>query len=344
MRYLDFGNTGLSVSEVGFGGIPIIRLGSSQAQTVLLHALDRGVNLIDTANMYLDSEDKIGQALAGRRQQVVLASKTLERRGGPATAHLEQSLKKLATDYVDIYQCHQVSKEAELETLLGPDGAYEALAKAKEQGKIRHIGVSSHSLEMAVKLAQSGLFASVQFPFNFIETAAADELLPKAKEEGLGFLAMKPFAGGMINSAKAAFAFLRQYPDCIPIPGFDTIDGVDQVLNFYEKPNIVDQETQAETERIRQELGGRFCRRCEYCQPCPQGVKITPAMMYRVVSIRMSPATAVKFCESTMESVRLCADCGECLEKCPYGLPIPDMLREHLALYESHRALGGAWK
>jgi len=339
MRTMDLGRTGITVSEVGFGGIPIIRLDSAQAQRVVGHALDRGVNFIDTAHMYLDSEEKIGKAIAGRRQEVVLASKTIQRQGGPALEQLQQSLARLGTGHIDLYQFHQVSQEADLDALTGPGGAYEALARARDAGKIRHLGVSSHNLGMAVRLVESGLFASIQFPLNFIETAALDILIPKVRAAGMAYLAMKPFAGGMINDARTAFAYLRQHPDCIPLPGFDTVEGVDEVLDLYESPNEIDTHTRQEMERIRQELGGRFCRRCEYCQPCPQGVRITPAMMYRVVSIRMSPPTAASFCSAAMESVRLCVECGECLEKCPYDLPIPEMLREHLELYDAHRLL-----
>lgn len=342
MHYLDLGSTGFRVSEIGFGGIPLIRLDRQQAVRVVRHAVDRGVTLFDTANMYLDSEEKLGEALGGGlRHQVVLATKTAQRAAGPALEHLEQSLKALRTDYVDIYQFHQVSREAELEALLAPGGAYDALVRAKDDGKIRRLGVSSHSLSMAVKLVESGLFSTIQFPLNFIETDALKELAPKTQANGMGYLAMKPFAGGMIDSAATAFAFLRQHPQCIPLPGFDSVEGVDEVLDLYQRENVVDETVQAEMARYRDELGGRFCRRCEYCQPCPHGVLITPAMMYKVLAIRMSPGTAARFAAKNMESVRLCEDCGQCLEKCPYGLPIPDMLREHLALYDAHRSAAG---
>ncbi|WP_243312424.1 aldo/keto reductase [Fundidesulfovibrio agrisoli] len=339
MRHIPLGDTGIQVSEVGFGGIPIIRLESEQAQRVVRHALDRGVNFIDTAHMYLDSEEKIGKAIAGRRREVALASKTIQRQGGPALEQLETSLRRIGTEHIELYQFHQVSQDADLDALLAPGGAYEALSKARDAGKIGHLGISSHNLAMAIRLVETGLFATIQFPLNFIETAALDELIPKARAAGMAYLAMKPFAGGMIDSARIAFAYLRQHPECIPLPGFDTTHGVDEVLDLYEAPNAVDEEARAGMERIVGELGGRFCRRCEYCQPCPQGVRITPAMMYRVVSIRMSPRTAASFSAVAMESVRQCVDCGECLEKCPYGLPIPEMLREHLELYDAHRLL-----
>lgn len=337
MRYQALGDTGLTVSEFGFGGIPLIRLDMAQAERVVRHALDRGVTLFDTAKAYVDSEEKIGRALAGRRHEVVLATKTQQRLAGPATEELERSLRLLRVDAVDLYQFHQISQEKDFQTLTGPGGAYEAMAKARDQGKIRVLGVTAHNLDMAVKLVDSGLFATLQFPLNFIETQAADELFPRAARAGMGVLAMKPFAGGMITDARPAFAFLRGHPGCVPLPGFDTVERIDEIVDIYSRPNRVTPEDQAFMDSCRAELGTRFCRRCEYCQPCPNGVRITPAMMFRVASIRMSPAKAVAFAAQNMETVRACTACGECLAKCPYGLPIPDMLAEHLALYDRYR-------
>jgi len=334
---MELGRTGLTVSEFGFGGIPLIRLDAEEAGRVVRHAFERGVTFFDTANRYLDSEDKIGRALAGVRDQVVLATKTGQREAGPALQELERSLRLLRTEWIDIYQLHQISQQSELDAALAPGGVYEAVARARDKGMIRHIGVSSHNLAMAVTLVESGLFSTIQYPLNFIESEALDELYPKARAAGMGILVMKPFAGGMIDSARAAFSFLRQHPDAIPLPGFDSVERVDEVLDIYARPSSVDAESRMAMDRLRTELGGRFCRRCEYCQPCPQGVLITYAMMYKVVSIRMSPAKAVGFSGRTMETVRNCEECGQCEAKCPYGLPIPAMLKEYLALYDQHR-------
>ncbi len=337
MRQLALGGTGLTVSEFGFGGIPLIRLDQEEATRVVRHAYDHGVTLYDTANRYLDSEDKIGRALKGVRDKVVLATKTGQREAGLAMEELTRSLKLLRTDWIDIYQLHQISQQSELDAALAPGGVYEAVAKARDKGLIRHIGVSSHNLDMAVSLVESGLFTTIQYPLNFIEDEALERLYPLARAAGMGILVMKPFAGGMIDNARAAFGFLRQHPDAIPLPGFDSTERVDEVLDIYNAPNQAAPETLALMERYRTELGGCFCRRCEYCQPCPQGVSITYAMMYKVVSLRMSPAKAVGFSGKIMETVRNCEDCGQCEAKCPYGLPIPEMLREYLALYDRHR-------
>ncbi len=337
MRYVIFGKTGLTVSELGFGGIPLIRLNDELAVEVLHRAYEKGVTLYDTANMYLDSEEKIGAAFSGMREKVVIASKSIRRDAAGMAEHIETSLRRLKTDYIDLYQLHQVSTEKDWNTIMAPGGAMEALLTARDKGKIRYIGVTSHSLTMALKLVKTDLFSSVQFPFNFIEIAAKDELHPVAKDRKHGILAMKPFAGGMIDNAEIAFKFLRQHPDVIPIPGFDSVAAVDQVASFYETDMVTTPGDMDVMERYRAELGKQFCRRCEYCQPCPNGVLITPAMGYRVIAARMSPSVAVKFSGLFMESVLQCDRCGACLEKCPYDLPIPDMLKAHYDLYEQHR-------
>lgn len=338
MRYLPLGKTGLTVSEVGFGGIPIIRLDAEAAVVVLRRAFDAGITLYDTAHAYRDSEEKIGRALGEVRAKVVLATKTIRRDATGAVEQLENSLRMMKTEYIDIYQLHQIAQEKDWDIVTGPGGAMEAVIKAKEQGKIRYIGVTSHNLAMAVKLVKTGMFSTVQFPFNFIEEAAKDELHVAARERGMGILAMKPFAGGMIDHAGIAFKFLRQHPDVIALPGFDSPERVDEVVSFYRQPNRVTKKDLRLMEKYRLELGKQFCRRCEYCQPCPQGVMITPAMAYKVVASRMSPQVAVEFSKIPMESVTLCTECRECVDRCPYELPIPDILKMHYDLYEQHKA------
>lgn len=336
MRFLQLGNTGMTVSELGFGGIPILRLETGEAEKIVRHAFDRGINFFDTAYAYRDSEEKIGRSFAGRRDKVIIATKTMRRDGAGALEQLEQSLKRLQTDYIDLYQLHQVAQESVWQTVSAPGGALEVLQKAKEAGKIRYLGVTSHSRPMAIKLIQTGLFSTVQFPFNFIEVDAAGDLHPEARRLGLGILVMKPFAGGVIDNATVAFKYLRQFPDAIPLPGFDSVAAVDEVVSFYETPNQVSAEDEALMTTYRRELGQQFCRRCEYCQPCPQGVMITPAMGYQVVARRMSPAVSVEFSRAAMETVPQCIECGICIQRCPYNLPIPTMLKKHFAMWEGH--------
>jgi uncharacterized protein len=337
MRYVMLGKTGLKISELGFGGIPIIRLSSDTAVNVLRRAYDQGITFYDTAYVYRDSEEKIGRAFDGMRDKVVIATKTIRRDGQSSTEQLEKSLRMLRTDYIDLYQLHQIAQEKDLIAAVAPGGVFEAVVKARDQGKIRYIGVTSHNLSMAVKLVKTGLFDTVQFPFNFIENDAETELHGTALERNIGMLAMKPFAGGMIDNAEIAVKFLRQYPDVIPIPGFDSVASVDEVVSLYRHSNVVTEEDRRLMEKYRIELGKQFCRRCEYCQPCPNGVSITIAMGYKVIASRMSPAVATEFCKPAMETVKLCIECGDCLDRCPYDLPIPEMLKAGYDLYEQHR-------
>ena len=337
LRSVPLGRTGLTVSELGFGGIPIIRLGSSEAERVVRHAYDLGITLFDTANAYQDSELKMGRALGPVRDQVVLATKSFLRDGQGIIEHLENSLRQLNTDYVDLFQLHQISREEEWQEVTRPGGAMDRLLQAKDEGKIRYIGFSSHSLDMALRIIRTDSFATVQFPFNFIEKEGMEQLLPVAKEAGMGVLAMKPFAGGVIDDGPLAFSFLRQYPDAIPVPGLDSVASLQEIVSCYAQPNQVSEAEHRRMEDYRQELGRRFCRRCEYCQPCPSGVMITTAMGYPLMASRMSPQTAVEFAKEAMETVPLCEECGECEDKCPYDLPIMQMIQENYQLFEQHR-------
>jgi uncharacterized protein len=336
MNTMQLGKTELNVSEVGFGAIPIIRLDRQEAVRVLRDAFERGINFFDTANAYRDSEEKIGFAFEGMRDRVVLASKTLRRDGDGVREHLERSLRMLRTDHLDLYQLHQIAQEKDWEAVSAPGGALEEVDRARAAGKIRYLGVTSHSLPMALKLIRTGLFSTIQFPFNFIEEGAREELIPTARQLGMGFIVMKPFGGGAIDTAQVAFKFLREHPGVIPIPGFESTAQIDEVLSFYAAPNQVTAQDRAVMERYRQELGKRFCRRCEYCQPCPQGVMITPAMGYRIVVGRMSAAVAAEFCKGPMESVANCTECGACIDRCPYELPVPELLKANYDLYRQH--------
>jgi hypothetical protein len=338
MNYIDLGKTGLKISAVGFGGIPIIRLQTDEAVKVLRHAYHQGITFYDTANMYRDSEAKIGQALSHVRDKIMIATKTTQRNAAGFRQHLEGSLKMLKTDYIDLYQFHQVANDEEWGKITKDSGAWGEADKAKQEGKIRFLGVTSHNLPMAIKLAKTGLFSTVQFPFNLIEQEAKDELHQYCRDNGIGNIVMKPFAGGVIDNAAIAFKYLRQFPDIIPIPGFDSVKSVDEIVSIYENKNEITENDLGLMDKYRQELGKVFCRRCEYCQPCPNGVIITPAMGYSIVASRMSPKVSVEFLKVPMESTKLCDECGVCIERCPYDLPIPDLLKKNYDLFEAHRS------
>lgn len=337
MDKIVLGRTGLGVSRVGFGCIPIMRLEKKEAVALLHYAYEHGVTLFDTANAYADSEEKVGEAFHGMRDKVVIATKTAKRDAAGAMEHLELSLRKLRTDYIDVYQLHQVSKESEWEEITRPNGVMEAILKAQDEGKVRHIGFTSHNLNVAIKIAKTGQFATVQFPFNFIESDPEKELFPLAREIGMGILAMKPFGGGALDDGKLALKFILQSKGVVPLPGFDATWQVDQaILTLQENPGEITGEELAAMERYREELGKEFCRRCEYCQPCPQGVEITSAMQYELVSRKMPLETLLSFSGPAMETVQNCIECGTCIEHCPYSLSIPQVIKRNYDLYKRH--------
>jgi predicted aldo/keto reductase-like oxidoreductase len=338
MNPVRFGKTGLMVSPLGFGGIPIIPLDIEEAVAVVRHCFESGITFFDTANMYGDSEKKIGQALEGNRDKAVIATKTLERSAEKAAKHIEYSLANLRTDYLDLYQLHSISKNDDLDKILAPEGAMAAVKQAQTEGKIKHIGFSSHDLALAIQVCRSGLFSTLQFPFNFIEKDAADKLFSVAREQDMGIIAMKPLGGGLLERADLCFKFLQQYPFVVPIPGIQAIEETDEIIKLYESPQPLSEQDNKDIQKMRQELGRRFCHRCGYCMPCEQGVKIPEVMGFRTMARRLSPEIAIAFTKAAVETVDDCTECGECLEKCPYNLEIPELIREHQTLFNSYIA------
>lgn len=333
MRTVVLGATALNVTELGFGGIPIIPLPHTEAVDIVRYCFDRGIHFFDTANMYADSEKKIGAALADVREQVVLATKTLKRDAVGAAKHVGFSLQNLQTDVIDLYQLHNISEKSELETVLAPGGAYEALSEARAAGRIRYIGFTSHNLDVAVEACRTGLFATVQIPFNFIEDDPAETLFNAAARENMGIIGMKPLGGGMLGRADLCFKFLQQYPGVVPIPGISTRAEIDEILDLYQTPQPLSDQDRQDIAQIRDALGKRFCHRCGYCLPCPQDVKIPEVLMFEPLTRRIAPAGVIQISRDAMASAEKCEDCGECLEKCPYGLPVPELVRENLALF-----------
>ncbi|MFH1350761.1 MAG: aldo/keto reductase [Pseudomonadota bacterium] len=333
MRTKRLGRTELMVTEIGFGGIPITRLGFEEAVNLVRYCFSRGINFFDTANLYADSEPKIGSALSDVRNQVILATKTIKRDAIGAERQLEKSLERLKTDYIDLYQLHNISSDEELDTVLAPGGAYDALVQAREKGKIKHIGFTSHNVDFAVKVCGTGAFDTVQIPFNIIENDPAEKLFHLAREQDMGIIAMKPLGGGLLDRADLCFGFLQQYDDVVPIPGVDVEHQVDDNLKCYQDPRPLSQKDWEEIDRIRKEVGVAFCHRCGYCQPCPEGIEIWRVLLFKSQTRRFPPEMAIKMCKEPMEMAENCAQCRECEEKCPYGLPIPDLINETLDYY-----------
>jgi len=339
MKTIRLGKTGLEVSRIGIGGIPIQRPSHDEAVKVIQRALDLGVNFIDTARGYGASEERIGQAIAGRRDRVILATKTGGRTAAVALEHLEQSLRQLNTDYIDLWQFHNVSTFETYEQVLGPGGAMEAAQQALRAGQVRHIGISSHHLEVARKAVASGLFEAIQFPFNLVNFEAASELLPLAREHGMGFIAMKPFAGGRLNNARLAIKYLLQFEGAVPDPGVEKIQEIEELVDIvnHDSWEPTPQEWQ-EIESIRAGLGNKFCQWCGYCQPCLQEVNIPFLMNIRGMWRLWPPDKFFPWLGGIVEGGRNCIECGECEDKCPYHLPIREQIVEGIKFYEGLRS------
>ncbi|MGQ9632157.1 MAG: aldo/keto reductase [bacterium] len=339
MQRVRLGRTGLVVSKVGFGGIPIQRLSEDEAVRVVKESIDMGITLIDTANGYTTSEERIGKAIKGQRQNLVIATKTGARDAKTAREHLELSLRRLQTDYIDIWQFHNASKEEHWEKILGPSGAMEVASKAVDEGKVRHIGVTTHYISMAERYVESGLVETVQAPFNFMATDAAERLVDLAREHDVGFIAMKPMAGGMLQDAKLAFRFLMQYDNAVPIPGIERIEEMREIISIVENPAPLSESEKRRMDEIREELGPTFCRRCDYCQPCPQEIPISMVLSIESFIRRMPPDRVISGgMAKGIDKAETCTECGECEERCPYELPIREMLKEKIATFREYEA------
>ncbi|MFN2272638.1 MAG: aldo/keto reductase [Anaerolineae bacterium] len=329
------GKTGLEVSRVGIGGIPIQRPSEDEAIKIIHRALDLGINFIDTAAGYGNSEERIGKALIGHRDQVVIATKSGRPGKTEAAAELERSLKRLQTDVIDIWQLHNISNAEKYAQVTGPGGSLETAQEALQAGKIRHIGLSSHNLDIAIKAVKSGLFEVIQFPFNYVTREPEDELIPLAKEYDVGFIGMKPFAGGMLGNATLSIKYVLQFTWVVPDPGIQKVEEIEEIVAIVESGDwdLTPQERQ-EIEARRAELGTQFCRQCGYCQPCPEDVNIPMVMITQGMWKLWPRDTFLRWMGEVADGARNCIECGECETKCPYQLPIREMIAENIAFYE----------
>jgi predicted aldo/keto reductase-like oxidoreductase len=345
MRKKRLGRTAMVVSEVGFGGIPITRTAMAAAVDIIRHCFKLGVTFFDTARLYGDSEEKLGAALVPHRQHVFLATKTMARDSDGAAADIQKSLSKLRTDRIDLYQTHSVSKLDDLERILAPGGAYKALLQAKQEGFIGHIGLSSHNPEVALKACKTNLFETLQFPFNFVEHDPANELFKVAEQQGMGLIGMKPMGGGLLNRPDLCFRFLQRFDSVVPIAGIQSEAEIDEIAELYRSPKPLSEGDWKEIETIRNELGEKFCHRCGYCMPCEQGVLIPQVLLFKPQTKRFPPEMVFRLADKPMKSAEECIECGECRKKCPYGLPVPELLIEYRGLFNDfirkHSLLNG---
>lgn len=332
MEKIRLGRTELRVTRSSFGALPIQRVNFEEAKYLLQKAYEGGINYFDTARSYTDSEEKIGYSLAHLRDDIVISTKSHARNGEELRKHLETSLDKLGTDYIDIYQFHNAGK---LPYPGGEDGLYDEVLKAKDEGKIRFIGLTSHTLDVAIQAAESGLFDTIQFPLNHLSSEKDLELVSLCKRNDLGVIAMKGLSGGLITDASIPFAFFRQFDNVVPIWGIQKEWELDQFLAMEKDPPEMDKEMQAKIDRDRKELAGEFCRSCGYCMPCPAGIDIPQAARMAFL-LRRAPCEQYMTGEwkNKMEKVRDCRNCGLCRSRCPYGLDTPSLLRAMLDDYE----------
>lgn len=328
MKYRILGSTGLKVSAVGFGGIPIQKVDEKETVKLLEYAETKGINFIDSARGYTISEELIGNALKGRRDKWIIATKSMARDKESMLKDVEISLKNLQTNYIDLYQLHNVRTQEQLDKVLSEDGAYSALLELKQKGIIKHIGITSHSLDMLKVAIETGKFETIMYPYNIVETQG-EEVFKRAKELNIGVIAMKPMAGGALTKGDLAIKFILSNDNITTaIPGMASINEIDINTEVVSKEYILNEDEKEEIKRISEELGTEFCRRCSYCAPCTAGIDIPSIFVLQAYKERYGlPDWADDRYQSAERRAKDCIECGICEERCPYDLPIRDMLK-----------------
>ena len=337
MKMITLGSTGITTPQNAFGALPIQRVDMETAVEILHRAYDGGMTFFDTARAYSDSEIKLGEAFDGlrhheySRDKIFIATKTTAQTPEKLKEDLETSLRNLRTDYIDIYQLHCVKQ------CYRPGdgtGLYETLLEAKQQGKIRHIGITAHKIGIAEEIAQSGLYETLQFPFSYLETERDIALVETCKKNNVGFIAMKGLSGGLLTNARACMAFMIQYP-VLPIWGIQKMSELEQWLEFFENPPEMNDELAAIIQKDRDELLGDFCRSCGYCMPCSVQITINQcARMSQMIRHTPSKDWLTPYWQEEMMKIENCVNCGACLKRCPYELNIPTLLQKNLADYK----------
>lgn len=328
MEYRILGKTGLKISTLGFGGIPIQRIDAEGTKALIYKLVDAGVNYIDTARGYTVSESYLGYALDGIRDRFILATKSMSRTKEAMAADIETSLSNLRTDYIDLYQVHNPNLQ-QLDQVCCEGGALEALLEAKAAGKIGHIGLTAHAVEVFEKAIDLPWVETIMFPYNIVESQGT-ELISKCAEKNIGFVVMKPLAGGAIENANLALRYVCANPNIsVVIPGMADPEELEQNLAAVADGTALSDAELAEIETIRKELGTQFCRRCNYCAPCSVGISIPNVFLFDGYFSRYGLADWAKGRYMTMEKKASdCIGCGVCEGRCPYNLPIRQMLEK----------------
>ncbi len=332
MKDITLGSTGITVPQNAFGALPIQRVSKEEAVSLLRKAHDGGMTFFDTARGYSDSEEKLGLAFGGNWEGIYIATKSHFRTPREVKESLETSLRLLKRDYVDIFQLHNIDQ------CYRPGdgtGMYECLLEAKKEGKIRHIGATTHKIGVAEEIIASGLYETLQFPFSYLSSSRELALAEKCKEANMGLIAMKALAGGLITNAPAAFAFMAQFDNVLPIWGIQREQELSQWLSFFEKSPELNEELRAYIEKEQKELTGDFCRGCGYCMPCPMEIEINQCARMSLM-LRRAPSKAwlTQERQEGMKKIESCLNCGQCKSRCPYGLDIPKLLK---ANWEDYR-------
>lgn len=332
MAKVTLGKTGICVEKNAFGALPIQRISKEEAVKLLRKAYENGMQFFDTARWYTDSEIKVGEAFAGIRDKVYIATKTGATNAEGFWNDLKTSLQNLQTDYIDIYQFHNPAfcpKPGD------GSGLYEAMLEAKEKGMVRHIGITNHRLAVAKEAIESGLYETLQFPFCYLATERDIELVEACKKENMGFIAMKALSGGLITNSAAAYAYLAQFDNVLPIWGVQREKELDEFLSYIENPPALTEELKALIEKDRGELLGEFCRGCGYCMPCPVGIEINNSARMSLM-LRRAPSEAwlTEEWQEKMKRIEKCLHCGKCKSKCPYGLDTPTLLEKNYQDYQ----------
>ena len=331
MKMITLGKTGITTPQNAFGALPIQRISKEDAVKLLRRAFDGGITFFDTARAYTDSEEKIGEAFEGLRDKLFIATKTMGGTPEKLKEDLDTSLRLLKTDYVDLYQLHCA---AQCYRPNDGTGLYEALLEAKEQGKIRHIGITAHKIGVAEEIVESGLYETLQFPFSYLATDRDIALVKKCEENNMGFIAMKGLSGGLLNNADACMAFMSQFP-VLPIWGIQRETELDEWLSFFQKDVTMTEEMKAVINKDRAELLDEFCRGCGYCAPCTADIIINQcARMSQLIRRAPSATWLSETWQKEMMKIEDCVECNLCRPRCPYGLDIPNLLRKNLEDYK----------